>query len=136
MQGGYSNQERGSDASLDNYGEVITVLDAALAAANASAGAAKLNISWAEGVGQTQMDSSRIPAAAALAAESDVVIVVLGDGGEAVGLNNGVSCGEGADRPSLDLPGAQLELLEALIDTKTPVIVVLVHGRPVTFGSD
>jgi hypothetical protein len=132
MQGGYSNQERGSDASLDNYGEVVTVLDAALAAANASSGAAKLNISWAQAVEQTQMDSSRIPAAAALAASSDVVVVVLGDGGEAVGLNNGVSCGEGADRPSLDLPGAQLELLEALIETKTPVVVVSIH----CFGSN
>ena len=128
MQGGYSNQERGSDSSLDNYGKVVTVLDAALAAANASSssstGGAKLNISWAQGVGQTQMDTSQIPAAAALAASSDIVIVVLGDGGEAVGLNNGVSCGEGADRPSLDLPGAQLELLEALIEAGTPVIVV------------
>ena len=47
-----------------------------------------------------------------------------------------MSCGEGADRPSLDLPGVQLDLLAAVIATGKPTIVVLNHGRPVTFGSD
>ena len=61
---------------------------------------------------------------------------VLGDGGEAVGYNSAVSCGEGADRPSLDIPGVQLALLAACVATGTPVVVVLVHGRPVTWGSD
>ena len=46
------------------------------------------------------------------------------------------SCGEGADRPSLDLPGVQLDLLEAVLATGTPTVVVLVHGRPATFGAD
>ena len=37
--------------------------------------------------------------------------------GESVGYDTSVSCGEGADRPSLDLPGVQLDLLAALIGT-------------------
>jgi beta-glucosidase len=132
--GGYSNLERSSDAVLDNHAHVVTVLEAAMTAANASGNV--FTVSWAAGVDQQNFDTSGIPAAAALAADSDVAIVVLGDGGESVGYDSSVSCGEGADRPSLDLPGVQLDLLAAVIATGKPAIVVLNHGRPVTFGSD
>ena len=132
--GGYSNLERATDAALDNHAHVVTVLEAALSAANASGGA--FNVSWAAGVDSRSFDTSGIAPAAALAAAADVAIVVLGDGGESVGYDSSVSCGEGADRPSLDLPGVQLDLLAAVIATGTPTIVVLNHGRPVTFGSD
>jgi beta-glucosidase-like glycosyl hydrolase len=133
MLGGYSNFERDTDQFLDNSGHVVTLLEAALNAANKSGA---LNVSWAQGVDQQALDTSGIPAAVALAAASDVTLVVLGDGGESVGYDSSVSCGEGADRPSLDLPGVQLALLEALVDTGKPVIVILAHGRPVTFGTD
>lgn len=134
MLGGYSNLEQQTDALLDNHAHVVTVLEAALSAANASGGA--FSVAWAEGVKQSGFDTSGIAAAAALTAESDVAIVVLGDGGESVGYDSSVSCGEGADRPSLDLPGVQLSLLSAIIATGKPTIVVLTHGRPVTFGED
>ena len=42
--GGYSNLERSSDASLDNHAHVVTVLEAFIAAANASGGA--LNVTF------------------------------------------------------------------------------------------
>jgi beta-glucosidase len=58
---------------------------------------------------------------------SDLVIAVLGDTMK--------TCGEGTDRVDLDLPGVQMQLLAALIATHKPIVVVLVHGRPVTFGS-
>ena len=132
--GGYSNLERTTDALLDNSAHVVTLLEAAMAAANASGGA--LNVSFAQGVDQQDFDVSGIPAAVAVASAADVVIAVLGDGGEAVGYDSSVSCGEGADRPSIDLPGVQLELLSALVGTGVPVVVVVVHGRPFTFGSD
>lgn len=103
--GGYSNLERASDAALDNNAHVVTLLEAAQAAANASGGA--FAVSYAQGVDQQALDESGIPAAAALANASDLVIAVLGDGGESVGYDSSVSCGEGADRPSLDLPGVQ-----------------------------
>jgi beta-glucosidase len=48
----------------------------------------------------------------------------------------GQTCGEGTDRISLDLPGVQMQLLAALAGTGKPIILVLVHGRPVTFGPD
>jgi beta-xylosidase len=132
--GGYSNLERATDAALDNHAHVVTVLEAALAAANASGGA--LNVTWAAGVDARGPDTSGIAPAAALAAAADVAVVVLGDGGESVGYDSSVSCGEGADRPSLDVPGVQLDLLEAVLATGTPTVVVLNHGRPVTFGTD
>jgi hypothetical protein len=59
-------------------------------------------------VDEQSLDQSGIPDAVALAASSDIIIAVLGDGGESVGYDSSVSCGEGADRPSLDLPGVQV----------------------------
>ena len=46
------------------------------------------------------------------------------------------SCGEGADRSSLDLFGQQMELLQALVkaNSTAKLVVVLIHGRPATFG--
>jgi hypothetical protein len=41
----------------------------------------------------------------------------------------------GIDADSLDLPGAQLQLLSALAATGVPIVVVLIHGRPATFGA-
>ena len=67
-----------------------------------------------------------IPAAVAAAAAADVAIVAVGD--------SMASCGEWADRDSLDLPGGQIALLEALANTSTPLVVVLVNGRAASFG--
>eukprot|EP01102_Stenamoeba_stenopodia_P007617 TRINITY_DN2138_c0_g1_i3.p1 TRINITY_DN2138_c0_g1~~TRINITY_DN2138_c0_g1_i3.p1 ORF type:complete len:816 (+),score=53.05 TRINITY_DN2138_c0_g1_i3:31-2478(+) len=55
---------------------------------------------------------------------SDVVIAVLGD--------YQADDGEGLDEASLDLPGNQEPLVEALIETGVPVIVVLINGRPLS----
>ena len=132
--GGYSNLERTTDAVLDNHAHVVTLLEAALAASSLSGGA--FNISWASGVEQQGYDVSGIQAAVTLAQSSDLSILMLGDGGESIGYDSSVSCGEGADRPSLDLPGVQLQLLSEVLAVGKPVILVLSHGRPVTFGSD
>jgi beta-xylosidase len=68
-----------------------------------------------------------IAAAVAHAAQADVCVAVLGD--EAGLFGNGTS-GEGCDVTDLRLPGRQEELLEALLGTGTPVVVVLLVGRP------
>lgn len=62
--------------------------------------------------------------AVALAKNADVAIVALGD--------SEITCGENLDRSSLSLPGKQLELLKAVAATKTPTILVLQNGRPLT----
>jgi beta-glucosidase len=58
-----------------------------------------------------------------LASSSEVAVLVLG---EAADMN-----GEAASRSTLDLPGRQLELLEAVAATGTPVVMVLLSGRPI-----
>jgi beta-glucosidase len=67
-----------------------------------------------------------IPAAVAAAKQAEVVILGLG---EKLGIS-----GEGFDRSSLDLPGDQEKLLEAVSATGKPVVLVLENGRPLTIG--
>ncbi|HYK20682.1 MAG TPA: beta-glucosidase BglX, partial [Pyrinomonadaceae bacterium] len=61
-----------------------------------------------------------------LAKGSDVAVVFVGELAEMTG--------EAASRSSLDLPGRQLELVQAIHATGKPTIVVLVNGRPLTIG--
>jgi beta-xylosidase len=68
-----------------------------------------------------------IAAAARTAADADVCVAVLGD---RAGLFGGGTSGEGCDAADLRLPGRQEELLEALLGTGTPVVLVLLVGRP------
>ena len=65
--------------------------------------------------------------AVALAAASEVAIMVVGD---KAGLTRDCTTGESRDRASLDLPGVQEELVRAVAATGTPVVLVLVTGRP------
>jgi beta-glucosidase len=67
-----------------------------------------------------------IAAATAKAKAADVVILGLGEW-------QGIS-GEGFDRSDLSLPGNQEQLLEAVVDSGKPVILVLENGRPLTIG--
>jgi hypothetical protein len=69
-----------------------------------------------------------ITRAAEAATGADVAILVLGDKS---GWTYDATSGEGRDRSSLRLPGRQEELLRAVCGTGTPVIVVLVNGRPI-----
>ena len=69
--------------------------------------------------------------ALALAAASDVVVLALGD---RAGLFGRGTSGEGCDAESLRLPGAQQQLVDALLDVGTPVVVTLLAGRPYALG--
>jgi beta-glucosidase-like glycosyl hydrolase len=72
-------------------------------------------------------DRSGIPAAVAEAERADVAVVVVGD---RAGLFGRGTVGEGNDVESLDLPGVQRELVQAVRATGTPVVMVLLTGRP------
>ncbi|MGZ6733686.1 MAG: beta-xylosidase/alpha-l-arabinosidase [Nocardioides sp.] len=76
-------------------------------------------------------DTSGIPAAVAAASDADLAIVVVGD---QAGLFGRGTVGEGNDADSLDLPGVQRELVEAITATGTPVVLVFVTGRPYAIG--
>ncbi|MFD5324916.1 beta-glucosidase [Streptomyces sp. NPDC127092] len=66
-----------------------------------------------------------------LARGADVVVAALGD---RAGLFGRGTSGEGCDAESLVLPGAQQRLLDALLDTGTPVVTTLLSGRPYALG--
>jgi beta-glucosidase len=72
-----------------------------------------------------------IPAAVECAAAADVAVVCVGD---LAGLFQTGTVGEGSDADSLDLPGVQQQLLEAVVATGQPVVVVLTSGRPYSLG--
>lgn len=67
--------------------------------------------------------------AASIAREADVAIVVVGDKS---GFIPGCTSGEERDRTELNLPGVQEDLVKAIHATGTPVVLVLVNGRPCT----
>ena len=72
-------------------------------------------------------DLSLIADAVRAAQESDVVVACVGD---LAGLFQSGTVGEGSDTDSLNLPGVQQQLLQALVDTGKPVVVVMTGGRP------
>jgi beta-glucosidase len=61
-----------------------------------------------------------------LAGEADITIIAVGETAE--------MSGEAASRTSLDLPGRQLELIQAIHQTGKPYVVVLMNGRPLTIN--
>lgn len=77
-------------------------------------------------------EAAEIGVAAEAVRAADVCVVVLGD--HAAIFRNGTS-GEGCDVADLGLPGDQARLLEAVLDTGTPVVVVLLSGRPYALGA-
>jgi beta-glucosidase len=78
----------------------------------------------------TQMDS--IKAAAELARKADVAILVVG---ENESTNREAWSEEHlGDRDSLDLLGAQNDLVKAVVETGTPTVVFLINGRPLSIN--
>jgi len=61
----------------------------------------------------------------------DYVVLVVGDSSLRY-IGKEKTAGENMGRASLDLPGQQLELIQAIKKTGTPVIIVLVNGRPIS----
>ena len=93
--------------------------------------AARCEVAYAPGCEVEGDDRSGFDEAAALASSSDVAVVVVGD---QAGLFGRGTVGEGNDAASLELPGVQRELVERLVETGTPVVMVLLTGRPYAIG--
>jgi hypothetical protein len=100
-----------------------------LAALRAELPAAQID--YAPGCAVREADRSGFAHAAAHAREADVVVAVLGD--EAGLFGRGTS-GEGCDVADLRLPGVQEDLLRVMVASGTPVVLVLVTGRPYAIG--
>jgi beta-xylosidase len=84
-------------------------------------------VSYARGVGLRDGDDAGIAEAVATAQGAEVAIVVVG---ERSGLTDDATTGESRDRRDLGLLGRQQELLEAVVATGTPTVLVVVSGRP------
>jgi beta-glucosidase len=81
----------------------------------------------ARGTGLRDGTDEEMAEAVAAARRADVAIAVLG---ERSGLTDDATTGEARDRSDLGLLGRQQELLEAVVATGTPTVLVLVSGRP------
>jgi len=71
-----------------------------------------------------ETDTEGIKEAVALAKESEMVIMVLGE--------HGFQSGEGRSRTELDLPGLQSQLLKEVYKVNKNVVLILMNGRPLT----
>ena len=100
--------------------DVVTVLAGIKAKVPAAT-----QVTYAPGAGIEDTSTAGFAAAVAAAKQAKVAILVLGERGE--------MSGEAASRSVLDLPGVQQRLLEAVAATGTPVVLVLMNGRPLTF---
>ncbi|WP_328907923.1 glycoside hydrolase family 3 C-terminal domain-containing protein [Streptomyces sp. NBC_00234] len=133
-------QQIGDYTAPQRPGTGISVLDGLRAAAPAGT-----DVTYARGSDLVGRDRSAVPEAVALAAGADVAVVVLGgssarasgthfDANGAAVITSGnpveMTCGEGVDLAELGLPEGQSALLDAVAATGTPVVVVLIQGRP------
>nr|WP_230684921.1 glycoside hydrolase family 3 C-terminal domain-containing protein [Cellulomonas sp. JZ18] len=77
-------------------------------------------------------DRSGFDAAVAAARDADVCVLTVGD---RAGMFGRGTSGEGCDAADLRLPGVQHELVDAVLAAGTPVVLVVVSGRPYALGA-
>jgi beta-glucosidase len=82
----------------------------------------QVEVLYAEGVSLEDLERENINEAVSIAQKSDVAVVVIG--------GNEITCKENEDRDDLGLVGQQQALVEAVYAAGTPVVVLLLHGRP------
>ena len=105
--------------------EIPTILDAIVD------GLPDSRVAFAQGCDVRGGDRSHLDEAVRAAADADLCVVVVGD---RAGLFGRGTSGEGCDAPDLRLPGIQSDLLHSVLDTLTPVILVVCSGRPYALG--
>lgn len=92
----------------------------------------RAHIDYVPGCDVLSDDRGGFAAAVDAASAADVCVAVVGD---RAGLFGRGTSGEGCDAEDLRLPGVQQAFIEALLDTGTPVVVVLLTGRPYALGA-
>lgn len=103
---------------------IISVLEAVKRTVSSRA-----TVTYAKGCDVMGDSKEGFAEAVAAAKRADVAIVVVG--GKS-GLTLDCTSGEFRDRADIGLPGAQRELVRAVCETATPVVVVLINGRPLS----
>ncbi|WP_128660568.1 glycoside hydrolase family 3 protein, partial [Paenibacillus sp. 598K] len=130
----------GDYTSIQAEGTGVTVLQGIREQAPAGA-----EVRYAQGCSVRSDDRSRFEEAVREAAAADVAVLVLGgssarrfdevfdSNGAAIiadGPPSDMDCGEGVDLADLRLGGVQEELVRAVAETGTPVVAVVIQGRP------
>jgi len=110
----------------DIYVPIVTVLQGIKAKASSNT-----EVLYAKGCDVLNNSKDGFKEAVEIAKQADVAVVVVGDKS---GLTDGCTSGESRDRADLNLPGVQEELIKAVYETGTPVIVVLINGRPMSIS--
>lgn len=98
---------------------------------------------YAKGCNPISYTEDMIKEAVETAQKADVVFLVLGDqaavGGGVAGAaekNKEITCGEGYDMHSLNLPPSQRRLFDEITKLNKPIVLVLYAGRPYTLEQD
>lgn len=86
-------------------------------------------LNYAHGCNINDDDRSGFDAAVEAAQKSDVAIMVVGGRS---GLTDECTCGEFRDRADIWLTGVQHDLIKAVHATGTPIVLVLINGRPLS----
>ncbi|NUS00454.1 MAG: glycosyl hydrolase, partial [Kribbellaceae bacterium] len=90
-----------------------------------------VEVSYAKGCDVMGDDRSGFEQAVAVAQDCELTVAFVGD---LSGLFGHGTSGEGCDAEDLRLPGVQGQLVDALLDTGKPVVLVVVSGRPYALG--
>jgi beta-glucosidase len=108
----------GSWAGAGNKKDVVTLKDAFEVRARSNGG----SVLYAKGTEIEGSSEEGFPEAVKAAQSADVVVLALGE--------SAAMSGEAGSRASLDLPGNQQKLLEAVATTGKPLVLVVFSGRP------
>ena len=93
------------------------------------------DVRYARGCNLMSMDTTGISEAVEAARGSDLAVIFCGSASASLARDySGSNCGEGFDLTDLNLTGAQPELIKAVHATGTPVVLVLVTGKPFTIA--
>ncbi len=118
--------ETGGFASGPHFVDHVTPLAGIVAALPS------VEVVYAKGCDISGDDASGIEAATAAAAESEIALVFVGGRS---GLTLACTVGEARDATNLDLTGVQQTLVDAVVATGTPTVVILVSGRVHTIAA-
>ena len=111
---------------IDDFIPAISVLQAIIEAVGEDT-----QVAYAPGCDVNSNDRDGFDEAIAAARRAEVAIMVMGD---KAGLTDDCTSGEARDRAVLDLPGVQADLVRAVYETGTPIVLVLMTGRPVSLN--
>lgn len=111
----------GSWTGDGNQSDAVTLLDGIKARVGTRA-----TVTYAKGCDIETDSNAGFAAAVAAARAADFTIIAVGESAD--------MSGEAASRSSLDLPGRQLELIQAIHETGKPYAVVLMNGRPLSIN--